>query len=160
MPQLETLVISFLFPVPNRNVERQLMRTPIITPVTLPNLRLFMFRGVSAYVEAVIRWIITPRLEVLSILFFSQLTFSVPRILQFVNTTENIRFDSARFEFSNEKVYVDLHSRRQADTHVIRVVYVVCPHLDWQVSSVAQMFDSLSQIFSTVEHPRSQALGA
>ena len=39
MPQLETLVIVFLFPVPNRDVERQLMHTPIMTHVTLPNLR-------------------------------------------------------------------------------------------------------------------------
>ncbi len=29
---------------------------------------------------------------------------------------------------------------------------VDCWHLDWQVSSVAQIFNALSQIFSTVEH--------
>ena len=29
---------------------------------------------------------------------------------------------------------------------------VYCWHLDWQVSSVAQIFNSLSQIFSAVEH--------
>jgi predicted NUDIX family NTP pyrophosphohydrolase len=29
---------------------------------------------------------------------------------------------------------------------------VSCWHLDWQVSSAAQIFHSLSQIFSTVEH--------
>ena len=32
MPQLETLMIGFQFPVPNRDVERQLMHTPITTP--------------------------------------------------------------------------------------------------------------------------------
>jgi hypothetical protein len=36
MPQLETLVIFCFFPVLNRDVERQLMRTPITTHVTLP----------------------------------------------------------------------------------------------------------------------------
>jgi hypothetical protein len=31
-------------------------------------------------------------------------------------------------------------------------VAVYCLHLDWQVSSVAQIFNSLTRIFSTVEH--------
>ena len=65
MPQLENLAIGFTFPVPNRDVERQLMRTPITTThITLPNLRLFGFQGVSAYLEAVVVCRITaPRLE-------------------------------------------------------------------------------------------------
>ena len=63
MPQLETLMITFLFPVPNRDVERQLMHRPIITQVTLPNLRCFAFQGDSAYMEAVVHRITSPRLE-------------------------------------------------------------------------------------------------
>jgi hypothetical protein len=35
MPQLETLYLLF-FPVPNRDVERQLTHTPIMTAVALP----------------------------------------------------------------------------------------------------------------------------
>ncbi|KAF8489538.1 hypothetical protein F5888DRAFT_1745656 [Russula emetica] len=45
---LETLVIVYLFPVPNRDVERQPMRMSIMTRVTLPNLRWFVSQGVSA----------------------------------------------------------------------------------------------------------------
>jgi hypothetical protein len=41
MPQLQTLVISFYFPVSNRDVESQLMRTLIRTTATLPNLQKF-----------------------------------------------------------------------------------------------------------------------
>jgi hypothetical protein len=85
MPQLENLAIVFSFPVPNHDVERQLTHTPITTHITLPNLRLFWFRGVSAYLEAVVCRITTPRLERLRIQFFKQLTFSVPRLPQFVN---------------------------------------------------------------------------
>ena len=51
MPQLETLDVAFTFPVPNRDVERQLTHTPITTHITLPNLRLFVFQGVSAYLR-------------------------------------------------------------------------------------------------------------
>jgi hypothetical protein len=53
MPQLESLAITFTFPVPD-HVERQLIHTPITTRITLPNLRLFWFGGISAYLEAVL----------------------------------------------------------------------------------------------------------
>ena len=55
MPQLESLVILFSFPVPNRAMERQLEQsTPIATHITLPNLQLFWFQGFSTYLEAVV----------------------------------------------------------------------------------------------------------
>ena len=150
MPQLETLLIFFLFP-PNRDAELQLMHTPITTHVTLPNLRSFGFQGVSSYMEAVVRWIITPRLERLAIRFFEQLTFSVPRLLQFVNTTRTLRFDSATFNFSREKVYTRVYLREEAEMFGL-FIKVYCWRLDWQVSSVVQIFNSLNQISSKVEH--------
>ena len=147
MPQLETLVISFSFPVPNSDVEGQLIHMPI----TLPNLRWFVFRGVSAYVEAVVRRITTPRLEKLGLHFFKQLTFSVPHLLQYINATENLKFDSAKFKFSRDGIYVKLYPHEEGEKDSL-FMYVDCWHLDWQVSSVAQIFDSHVQIFSTVEH--------
>ena len=151
MPQLETLLISFFSPVPSRDVRRHLTHTPIMTQVILPNLRSFGFRGVSAYMEAVVRQITAPRLEKLGVQFFKQLTFSVPRLLQFINTAENLRFDSANFEFSDDVVYVDVFPPDEAEMYALRLA-VHCYHLDWQLSSVAQIFDSLSQISFTVEH--------
>ena len=148
MPQLETLVIDTLFPIPNQDVESQLMHTPITTHVTLPNLRWFAFQGDSAYLEEVVRRIITPRLEVFSIEFYKQLTYSVPRLVQFMNTT---KFDSAKFEFSSKQISVEFYFREEAKTNTL-TIYVYCSHLDWQVSSVAQLFNSLSQMFSAVEY--------
>jgi hypothetical protein len=55
LPQLETLGISFLTPVPNREVERHLLFTSMTTHVTLPSLRSFGFNGVSVYLEALPR---------------------------------------------------------------------------------------------------------
>ena len=78
MPQLETFVIGFLFAVPNREVERQLAHTPVITPVTLSNLRHFRSQGVPTYLKENSHRINDPRLEKLEIYFFSQLAFSVP----------------------------------------------------------------------------------
>jgi hypothetical protein len=150
MPQLESLMIAFTFPVPNRDVERQLTHTPITTQITLPNLRLFWFRGVSAYLEAIICRITTPRLENLQIRLFKQLTFSVPRLSQFMNTTENVRFDDVVIMFNDKQLHVGM-SFREANTYPF-VVTVHCWHLDWQVSSVSQICNALGLVFSAVEH--------
>jgi hypothetical protein len=108
MPQLEMFLIFFNFAVPNRDVEMQLMRTPIMTHVTLPNLRTFVFKAVSVYSEAVLSRITASRLEDFQICYFKQLTFSVPQLLQFMARTDNIRFDSAKFGFSNDRVYAQV----------------------------------------------------
>ena len=149
MPQLETLVIFFFFSVPNREVERQLTHTPIIT---LPNLRVLDFRGVSAYLEALVHRITTPRLEKLQIYFSTQLTFSVPRLVQFMNTTENLRFDSAKFWFNDKGVHVEVYLPGEAKMKAAFIINVFCWHFDWQVSSVAQILNSLGNLFSVVEH--------
>ena len=148
MPQLETLLIVFLLPVSSRDVERQLMHTP---HVTLPNLRWILFRGVKPYLEALVRRITAPRLEKFIIHFFEQLTFSVPRLLEFMNTIENLRFDSAKIWFSRDGVHMRLCPREKSQMYALSID-ICCCHLDWQVSSMAQVFDSLSQLFSPVEH--------
>ena len=147
MPQLENLHIDFKFPVPNRDVERQLTHTPIMT---LPNLRLFAFRGVnSAYLEAIVCRITIPRLERLYIKLFKQLTFSVPCLGQFM-ITENLRFDNAAIMFRDTQIYAGM-SFHGVNTHAFRV-WVDCWQLDWQISSAVQIFNGLSQAFSAVEH--------
>ena len=154
MPQLETLGIVFLHPIPNRDVERierQLMHTPITTQVTLPNLRQSLFRGVTDYLEALVRRITAPRLGKLEILFFEHLTFSVPLLLQFMHTTENLRFSRGKLQFFNDHVVVKMYPREEAKTYAFSI-YICCWHLDWQVSSMTQIFNSLSQIISAVEH--------
>jgi hypothetical protein len=150
MPQLEALAIVFTFPVPSRDVERQLTHSPITTHITLPNLRFFWFRGVTAYLEAVVCRITTPRLEHLHIRLFKQLTFSVPRLPQFMNTAENVTFDNVLITFEDKEIHLLVFSR-EPDTYAF-FIRVDCWHLDWQVSSVAQISNALSQVFSAVEH--------
>ena len=152
MPQLEVLVFGFRFTVPNRYVERQLMRTPIMTHVTLPNLRTFALQAVSAYTEAVFSQITTPRLENFEIRYHKQLTYSVAQLLQFMERTENFRFDRAEVEFDSEQVQVEVNPPETNISMTTFSISVRCWHLDWQVSSVAQIFNALSQMFSEVEH--------
>ena len=148
MPRLECLALVFTFPIHNRNVERQI--TPN-TPITLPNLRLFWFRGVSAYLEAVVCRIVAPRLENLLIRLFKGLTFSVPRLSQFMNTTDNLRFDNAVITLHEKQIDLVTYLR-EADTYAFAMT-VDCWHLGWQaLSSVAQILNALSQVFSSVEH--------
>jgi hypothetical protein len=151
MPQLETLIVYFHFPVPNRDVERQLTHTPIMAPITLSHLLYFRFQGVRAYLEAFVHRITTPRLEKLRILFFNQPTFSVTRLFQFVNATENLTFKSVKFMFSDSDVDVEVYPHDEAKMYALSIT-VDCWHLDWQVSSAAQISNSLSPLFSAVEH--------
>ena len=147
MPQLETFRISFDFPDRSRRMGGQFTHT---APVTLPNLRVFTFSGVTAYLEALLYRISAPRLEKLRIGFFNQLTFSVPRLLHFVGTTENLRFKTAQFKFSDRNVGVGVYPREDAEMYTISIV-VNCYHLDWQVSSAAPITIALGPMFSAVE---------
>ncbi len=146
--QLEELEIGFFSPVPNRDLERQLLNTPIITYVTFPNLHWFTFWGVSAYLEALLPHMTTPLLERLDIHFFNQLSFFVPHLLQFATTTGNPGYSNAEIIFYHRAVYVWLFSPVAGPVYF--AVEVTCGHLDWQVSSMTQIFNILSPLSSMV----------
>jgi hypothetical protein len=149
LPHLELLDIGFRSPISKRDIERQLLQSPITTHITLPNLHHFRFTGVSIYLEALLPHVTTPRLETLNVQYFNQLTFSVPRLLQFMTTVENFSFNRVKFLFHHEAVAVFVHPT--VETGISRhFVDVHCGHLDWQVSSVAQIFNVLSPLFSDV----------
>ncbi|KAI0275762.1 hypothetical protein BGY98DRAFT_38765 [Russula aff. rugulosa BPL654] len=159
MPQLETLIIYFFSADHSRTIEGQVTHTSTqtVTPITLPNLRWFWFQGVNAYLEAVIRRITSPRLERLQVFFFDQLTFSIPHLLQFMKNTattesRNLTFGNAKLDFSNDQVDVATYPHEEADLSQSLHIRVLCLHLDLQVSAMAQISNSLSQMFSTVEH--------
>ena len=152
MPQLEVLAIIFLLPVPNREVERQLTHMQIPTHITIPNLRFFGFRGVNAYMDAVVRRVTAPRLEELRIQLLEPRTFSFPCLAEFMDTTEKHRFNDAMIIFKDKEIYVLMFSR-DADTRALTVaVDCQCWHLDCQVYVVTQICNALSQAFSAVEH--------
>lgn len=55
---------------------------PARVHITLPNLRWFGFRGVSAYLKAVVCWITIPLLKNLEIQFFQQPRFPSPTVYE------------------------------------------------------------------------------
>ncbi|KAI0245518.1 hypothetical protein BJV78DRAFT_1287661 [Lactifluus subvellereus] len=150
MLQLETLMIVFYSRLPSRDFARQLLDTPIMTQVTLPNLHWFSFTGVSAYLEGLLAQISAPVLNNLQIYLFNQLTFTVPRLLQFMGTSETLIFSTVRLAFGNdfaELVAVKPEKQRWCPF----AVRIMCRHLDWQVSSAAQILDTLQPVLSVVE---------
>ena len=132
MPQLKTLSIAFSFPVSNRDVERQLMITPITTHVASEP-SLVLFPRCQRIHGGVVRQITTPRLEKLSIQFFKQLKFSLPRLLHYMHTTENLRFNRAEFRFYAYEIRVEVYPDEEAEYAVS--MNVTCWHLDWEVLS-------------------------
>ena len=149
MPQLETLKVRFESHTPNREVERQLMHTPIIAPITLPNLHCFHFRGVTAYLKTLVHRITAPRLKKLNIYFYSQLTLFSPHLLRFIAAAENLRSGEVSLSFSNKSASVGVHPNGLTEYSL--VISVQCCHLDWQISSMTQILNSLSQMFSAAE---------
>ncbi|KAH9955479.1 hypothetical protein BC827DRAFT_872668 [Russula dissimulans] len=151
MPHLETLSVAFHSPVPNREVKRELLRRPLTTHATLPNLRWFGFKGASAYLEALLPCMTAPRLAKLYVWFFNQLTFDLPRLLQVLNTAENLSFSSAMLLFHEEWLSAIVYPN---EGPMMSTLYmdVSCQHLDWQVTSTAQIFRVLRSAFSAVEN--------
>jgi len=149
LPHLVTLLIGFRSPVSKRDIKRQLWQSPIIPHVTLPSLYSFGFEGVSTYLEALLRHVTAPLLESLGVLLLNQLNFSVPHLLQFMTPNDNFRFKSFKLLFHHEAVVVFGYPSVEAEFDSLSVE-VCCLHLDWQVSSVAQIFNFLSPLFSDV----------
>jgi hypothetical protein len=150
MPQLEMFTILFLGAVPNSDVDTQLMQTN----VTLPNLRCFEFQGAGAYVEAVVHRLTAPRLETFRIMFLEHPMFSIPSLLPFMRSSSNLGFDSAKFKFSRHHLFVRVYLHEEAEAYDGLSITVHRMYLNRQPeeSSVAQIFRSLNQIFSTMEH--------
>ena len=150
MPQLETFGIGFNCYNFRRDVERQLMRPPIITRATLPNLRSFGFGGTSAYLEALLPWLTTPLLEKLQVYFFNQMIYSIPHLRQFMNTAGNLRPKTATFTFGADCLYVEAYPDTWAKMYTLNM-QLGGKHLDWQVVSAAQVFHALKTALSAVE---------
>ena len=155
MPRLETLMISFLYTVPNPGAEIQLAHLPVMTPVTLSNLHHFWFQGHISYMEPLVHYI-TPCPEKLELDFFhdfsNQSMFSFPPLVRFMSTTdsENLKFKCVKFKFSERRVSVVVYPRGEAEKCFLSVI-VNGLDFDWQASSVTQISNSLGQIFSAAE---------
>lgn len=142
LTRLESLSIEFQ----SHLLDRRLLPPP--TPITLPSLTSFNFRGVSEYLEDVVAQIDTPLLKTFTITYFNQLTFHIPRLSEFISRTESLdlpQFKRAGVVFCGNCVCVCLECDQAERFEGHFTLQVSCQRLDWQVSNMAQV---LSQCFS------------
>jgi hypothetical protein len=151
LPQLEILGISFNSHFPSRNIENQLLRTPIVTRVTLPNLHWLGFQGASAYLEALLPWVTIPLLERFQVYFFHQMTYSLPQLEQFMSTAKNLLLKRATVTFHED--YVNLKAYPDMETRMFTLsVDLGGGHLNWQVAAGVNISHALRAVFSAAEH--------
>ncbi|KAI0253530.1 hypothetical protein BJV78DRAFT_183623 [Lactifluus subvellereus] len=151
MVQLETLSISFLSTVPRPGFmnERFLPWGPL-TRVELPALTQLIYRGVSAYVEALLMRIRTPLIEDVEITLFYQLTLGLPRTGAFLSQLETFRPSRARIDFSEVSTHVIVSAPQPTNSPDI-TLSVSCAQLDFQVSGMAQICNGLPGALLPVE---------
>jgi hypothetical protein len=145
IPQLEKLGID-LDPL---HSSYSVVDAPITMQVTLPNLGLFYFRGVSTYLEVVLARITAPVLSTFHVHFVDQPTFTTPhpfqlRIIQ--SLLSNV------FEVAFDKDFVEF----RADSH--RALWkrplhlrIACRPPSRQITSAMQILHTLTPILSVVE---------
>jgi hypothetical protein len=150
MHQLEVLVIDFHSPLPNHDVKAQLLHTPNMIQVTLPSLRQFWFTGKSVYLEGIAVRIDTPVLSNIQVRFFNQLTFTIPRLSQFIHASGNLSFRAIWLDFLSGGFALGTEYQGKSTTSAFTLC-IVCGHLDWQVSSAVQILSSLQPVLSVVE---------
>jgi hypothetical protein len=152
LPQLKILYIEFSAPIPRPSTEVELLGEQG-TPVTLPGLKYFRFKGVSAYLELLVAQIMAPLLGQLDITLFNQIAFALPHLSHLVNITEGFKPHVAFVDFNSDNVSVSVihHTDNSARSDEIFVLRVMCKQFDWQIDCAAQIYNALSPALSGVE---------
>ncbi|KAI9445985.1 hypothetical protein H4582DRAFT_519707 [Lactarius indigo] len=152
MPSLQVLSISFLSTVPRPGFrgERLLPRAQMAR-IELPGLTQLIYRGVSAYIEALLSRILLPRIEDVDIALFNQLTLDIPRTCEFVRELDSLRPTRARIDFAETSAHVLVSAPQSTTSSPDVFLSISCTRLDFQVSTTAQLCAGLSATLLPVE---------
>ena len=140
LPNLKRVYIGFRSPPPR---PIQTNRSPL-TRVILPALTSLHFSGVSEYFEDIVARIDTPLLNWLHVAFFMDLIFHIPRLHYFIGRTKSLGpYNQASMEFSSRAINIIFGPSFDLE--------VRCERLDWQLSSISQIFSEQLPLLSHVE---------
>ena len=140
LPNLKYLHIGFRSPPPR---PIQTNWSPL-TRAILPALTFLYFSGVSEYFEDIVARIDTPSLEWLDIAFFMDLVFHIPRLHDFIDRTKSLGSHNQAFmEFSSMEIKIMFGLSFHLE--------VRCERLDWQLSSISQIFSEQPSLLSHAE---------
>jgi hypothetical protein len=148
MPQLEVLWTGFNF---GHEVDGQLLRTPIVTRVTLPNLHWLGFLGSSAYLEVLLPGLTAPLLKRVRICFFNRMIYPILHLRQFMSTARNLQVNTVKLQFKEDYLRVLAYPHMEAMLPNLDME-LGGKHFHWQIVSAAQVFHAFSTVFSVVEH--------
>ena len=147
LPQLKELYIGFSIPIPRPSTEREMLGEQG-DPVTLPNLKYFWFKGVSAYLEYLVAQIRVPLLERLGITLFNQIAFALPHLSRLIDAVA-FKLPSASVGFYCDEVYVTtVHDNSKWQSFSL---CVICKPLEWKIECAAQICHALIPALSCVE---------
>ena len=147
---LKSLTIEFESPLSRPNHESQ--HPPPPTRIAFPALTDFQFKGVSEYVEDLVAQIDAPSLDSIWITFFHQLLFDIPQLAQFVGRAK--RFQEL-YELHVDFDYHGVNVESLPSTWTFGGKFglrISCRELDWQLSSLAQIFTSFFPSIHMVKH--------
>ena len=143
MPHLQILSIGFLSAVPRPGFRGERALPPgnnAAARTELPALTQLIYRGVSAYIEALLSQIRSPRLADLDIAFFHQLTHDIPRTGAFLrdldSTTRAARIDFDFAHPSSAAAHIALSAPTSSPDITLSVS---CSRFDFQVAAAAQL---------------------
>jgi hypothetical protein len=151
IPLLETLGIDLNYDLPSPN-PYVVTDTATTTQMTLPNLRLFYFRGVTAYLECLLSHIVAPVLSTFLVRFRNQWTFTIPQTFQFLNLSESLQFNTFELAFTEDSVKfrADPHRAFWTRPLYLQIMCNFSPGRQVVVSTV-QILRTLTPILSVVE---------
>ena len=150
LASLEYLHLHFRHPRPRPALET---RRPPPSPLTrsiLPNLTKVRFKGASEYLEGILARIDAPRLDDLSITFFNQIIFDLPRLSRFISRRPTLMApERVHILFNTEAISVGFPS--QTSDYGVLSVEIPCTASEWQLSSLEQVCTSSLPPVSTLE---------
>jgi len=152
LPRLESLVLHFQYP--RSPAQRESRHPPPLTRVVFPNLTLLDFQSDIEYLEDILSQIETPTLNESMFHFFNQLVFDTPLLGHFIRRTETfMTIHMACMQIFSDNVVVILPGLGETadDDQVALNLSISCKPLDWQLSALAQVLDSLLSSLQTVE---------
>jgi hypothetical protein len=158
LTSLKYLLLKFKSPESCPDLETR--RLPPSTRSVLPVLKSFQFLGASEYLEDLVTDIDAPELKKLEIMFFNDIVFNIPQLIQFIGRTSiSSALENARIALRDSTACVTF--RDQKYRYALKVL-IFCEGLDWQLSSLEQVCTSCLPFLSTLkdlyihEHASSQ----
>ena len=147
LTRLRTLALEFRFP--RSRDDRATQHTPPLTRVVPPSLTALYFEGESEYFEDMLSRIDVPLLDCIKLTFFNQVMFDTPLLGHFISRTETFTaVHRADVVFRTLGVQISLVRRNRTLYNIDNnletlTLLILCKPSDWQLSSIAQICDSI-----------------